>query len=87
MAEEAKIRGEDIRYSQRQEDAEHLKWLRELDLIVLKVHGVLAEQIKKFEPPEEAQRDAQLAAMARPQDQANQAIPKFMQQGPRKEAS
>ena len=82
MAEEARIKGEDIRYSQRQEDAEHLKYLKDLLAIVLRVHSTLIDESRKFTPlPDEAEPNPTVGYAKNPE------TPKFLQQGPRKEAS
>lgn len=84
MAEEARIKGEDIRYSQRQEDAEHLSYLKDLHGIVHRLGTTLVDEIRKFTPPpEEAEPEGRRAmGQAAP---AEKPMPKFLQQGPRKE--
>jgi hypothetical protein len=74
LGEEARLKGDDIRYSQRQEDAEHLKYLRELLAIVQRVHSILIDETRKFIPPAEEARPEQLNKLPEPP-------PKFLQQG------
>lgn len=52
MAENARLRGDDLRYSQQEETNEHLGWLDHLLGMVAKVHTVLIEERKKFVPVE-----------------------------------
>lgn len=82
MAEEARIKGEDIRYSQRQEDAEHLKYLKDLLSITDRLRNTLIDGIREFTPLLEEARAEQLT---RPPP-ADPEMPKFLQQGPRTEA-
>jgi hypothetical protein len=84
MAEEARIKGEDIRYSQRQEDDEHLKYLKDLHAIVHRLGSTLIDEIRKFTPPAEEARLERVNKLPEPDEKP---MPKFLQQGPRKEAS
>jgi hypothetical protein len=52
MAENARIRGDDLRYTQQQETYEHIAWLDHLLNMVGKVNTVLMEERKKFMPVE-----------------------------------
>jgi hypothetical protein len=52
MAENARIRGDDLRYTQQQETNEHIAWLDHLLNMVGKVNSVLMEERKKFLPVE-----------------------------------
>jgi hypothetical protein len=52
MAENARIRGDDLRYTQQQETYEHIAWLDQLLNMVGKVNSVLMEERKKFLPIE-----------------------------------
>ena len=52
MAEGARIRGDDLRYTQQQETHEHIAWLDHLLGMVGKVNSVLMEERKKFLPVE-----------------------------------
>lgn len=82
LGEEARIKGEDIRYSQRQEDVEHLKYLKELTAIVQRLHSALVDQVRDFTPLPEEARPTQLT----PNRPEAVEAPKFLQQGPRKVA-
>jgi hypothetical protein len=66
MAEGARIRGDDLRYTQQQETHEHIAWLDHLLGMVGKVNSVLMEERKKFLPVE---REAE-------------PIPRIVKQGP-----
>jgi len=52
MAENARIRGDDLRHLQAQETHEHIAWLDHLANMVGKVNTVLMEERKKFLPVE-----------------------------------
>jgi hypothetical protein len=52
MAENARIRGDDLRYTQQQETHEHIAWLDHLLSMVGKVNTALMEERKKFLPVE-----------------------------------
>jgi hypothetical protein len=73
MAENARIRGDDLRYTQQQETHEHIAWLDHLLNMVGKVNTVLMEERKKFLPVER-ERVHQL-----PQDES---IPRVIAKGP-----
>lgn len=75
MAENARLRGEDLRYTQQQEVYEHLQWLDHQLNMVEKVRTALIEERKSFMPVERGQKNAI------PQQDA---IPKIVQHGPRK---
>jgi hypothetical protein len=79
MAEGARIRGDDLRYTQQQETHEHIAWLDHLLGMVGKVNSVLMEERKKFLPVERerVQQDEMprivkqpLPAHLRPKEQA-----------------
>jgi hypothetical protein len=53
MAENARMRGDDLRYTQQQETYEHIQWLDELLGMVEKVRTVFLEERKKFMPVEQ----------------------------------
>jgi hypothetical protein len=72
MAENARIRGDDLRYTQQQETHEHIAWLDHLLNMVGKVNTVLMEERKKFMPIER-ERVHQL------QDES---IPRVVSKGP-----
>jgi hypothetical protein len=57
MAENARMRGDDLRYTQQQETYEHIQWLDELLGMVERVRAVFLEERKKFMPVEQ-QRQA-----------------------------
>ena len=52
MAENARMRGDDLRYTQQQETHEHIAWLDHLLGMVGKVNSVLMDERKKFMPVE-----------------------------------
>jgi hypothetical protein len=52
MAEAARDRGDDIKYSQDQEVFDHIKWLDEQLTMVEKVRGVLLGERARFMPVE-----------------------------------
>ena len=70
MAENARIRGDDLRYSQQQEIYDHVQWLDHQLNTVEKVRAVFLEERKKFVP--ERERVQQL-----PQDEP---IPRIVKQ-------
>lgn len=72
MAENARIRGDDLRYVQHQEIYEHVAWLDQQLNAVEKVRAVFLEERKKFVP--ERERVHQL-----PQDES---IPRVVTKGP-----
>jgi len=53
MAENARIRGDDLRYSQQQEIYDHVQWLDHQLNTVEKVRAVFLEERKKFVPERE----------------------------------
>ena len=69
MAENARIRGDDLRYSQQQEIYDHVQWLDHQLNTVEKVRAVFLEERKKFVPERERL----------PQDEP---IPRIVKQGP-----
>jgi hypothetical protein len=69
MAEGARIRGDDLRYTQQQETHDHIAWLDHLLGMVGKVNAVLMEERRKFVPVER---------QAIPNDE----IPRIVKQGP-----
>lgn len=52
MAENARLRGEDLRYTQQQEVYEHIQWLDHQLNMVDKVRTALLEERKRFMPIE-----------------------------------
>jgi len=50
MAENARLRGDDLRYTQQQETYEHVAWLDQLLNMVEEVRTVFLEEKKKFMP-------------------------------------
>ena len=52
MAENARMRGDDLRYTQQQETYEHIAWLDQQLNMVEKVRAVFLEERKKFMPVE-----------------------------------
>jgi hypothetical protein len=79
MAENARIRGDDLRYSQQQEIYDHVQWLDHQLNTVEKVRAVFLEERKKFVPERErVQQDEMprivkqgpLPAHLRPKEQA-----------------
>jgi hypothetical protein len=55
MAENAKMRGDDLRYTQQQETYDHINWLDQQLHMVDKVRVVFLEERKKFMPVEQRQ--------------------------------
>jgi DNA-directed RNA polymerase subunit H (RpoH/RPB5) len=53
MAENARIRGDDLRYTQQQETHEHVQWLDAQLAMVDKVRTVFMEERRKFVLPVE----------------------------------
>lgn len=53
MAEHARMRGDDLRYTQQQETYEHIQWLDHQLNMVEKVRAALLEERKKFMPIEQ----------------------------------
>jgi hypothetical protein len=80
MAENARMRGDDLRYTQQQETYEHIAWLDQQLTMVEKVRAVFLEERKKFMPIER-ERTQQL-----PQDEMMK-IPRVVKQGPAQVAS
>ena len=70
MMENARIRGDDLKYTQQQEDYEHLRYLDELLGMVQRVHSSLIEERRRFTP---ITADKQIP---------EQPIPKILQKGP-----
>jgi hypothetical protein len=71
MAEGARIRGDDLRYTQQQETHEHIAWLDHLLGMVGKVNTVLREERSKFMPVSERERVHQ-----------DEPMPRIVKQGP-----
>jgi hypothetical protein len=76
MAENARIRGDDLRYTQQQETYEHVAWLDQLLGMVGKVSGVLQEERRKFMPVEDKRERVQQL-----QDETMK-MPRVVKQGP-----
>ena len=77
LAENAKLRGDDLRYTQQQETQEHIDWLDHLLHMVEEVRGVFLNERKRFMPVEQG-RVHQLSTEKQDKD----AVPKFLKQGP-----
>jgi len=78
MAENARIRGDDLRYTQQQETYEHIAWLDQQLNMVEKVRAVFLEERKKFMPIErERVHQLQQDAQATPEK-----MPRVVAQGP-----
>jgi hypothetical protein len=75
LAENARMRGDDLRHLQQQETYEHIQWLDHQLAMVEKVRGVFMEERKKFIPVER-ERVQQL-----PQDMLEK-MPRVVQKGP-----
>jgi hypothetical protein len=73
MAENARMRGDDLRYTQQQETYDHIEWLDQQLNMVEKVRAVFLEERKKFMPVER-ERVHQL--------QQNDKIPRVVTEGP-----
>ena len=78
MAENARMRGDDLRYTQQQETYEHIGWLDQQLAMVEKVRAVFLEERKKFMPVER-ERVHQLPQNA-------QEVPRVVRQGPKENA-
>jgi len=78
MADEARWRGEDLRYTQQAATYEHLKWLDQMLDMVEKVRTVMLDERKRFMPVEDKR-----PAVEHRQDK--EPVPKFLKQGPVKE--
>jgi len=76
MAENARMRSDDLRYTQEQETYDHLQWLDQQLAMVEKVRAVLMEERGRFKPPQ--RRDAI------PQDGGP--MPRIVKQGPKEAA-
>ena len=72
MAENARLRGDDLRYTQEQETYEHLQWLDQQLEMVEKVRSVFVTERSRFAP-----RERQL-----PDDK----MPRIVKQGPKEAA-
>lgn len=80
LADDARMRGADIAYTQQQERLEHVRWLDQLLDMVDRVRTTMLEERKKFMPPEERRQVEQQKPTAEPGHiQKVDAIPKFMQ--------
>ena len=78
MAENAKLRGDDLRYTQQQETHDHIEWLDHLLRMVEEVRTVFLQERKRFMPVEPARVHS-----LPPQDkQEKDAPPRFLKQGP-----
>jgi hypothetical protein len=75
MAENARMRGDDLRYTQQQDIYDHIAWLDQLLGMVGKVNSVLLEERKKFMPVDQPPRVQQ------------EQMPRIVNRGPAKEAS
>jgi len=78
MAENARLRGDDLRYTQQQETYEHVAWLDQQLNMVEKVRAVFLEERKKFMPVE---RERVHQLQQNPQDIPDK-IPRVVTQGP-----
>jgi hypothetical protein len=75
LAENARMRGDDLRHLQQQEVYDHIQWLDHQLAMVEKVRTVFVEERKKFMPVER-ERVHQL-----PQDMPEK-MPRVVQKGP-----
>ena len=75
MAENARLRGDDLRYLQEQENYEHREWLNQQYAVVEKVRLGFLEELKRFTPAERRQL---------PQDAGP--MPRIVKQGPKEAA-
>jgi hypothetical protein len=80
MAENARLRGDDLRYTQQQEVYDHIQWLDAQLGMVEKVRSVFLEERKKFMPVERERL---------PQNGQNipETMPKVVTQGARPQIS
>jgi hypothetical protein len=74
LAENAKLRGDDLRYTQEEETREHLAWLDHLLHMVEEVRAVFLQERKRFIPTER-ERLHQI-------QQQDEKIPRVVKQGP-----
>lgn len=81
MAEGARIRGDDLEYTQREERYEHIRYLDQLLMMVEKLRTSLMEDRKRFMPVKELPTGQE----KNPQEMSAAQMPKFIQQGPRVE--
>ena len=77
LAENAKLRGDDLRYTQAQETKEHIDWLDHLLHMVEEVRGVFLQERKRFLPVERERPPL----MPHQQDAAEK-MPRIVKQGP-----
>lgn len=75
LGENARLRGDDLRFSQEQETYDHIQWLDQLLGMVGKVHSALQDERRKFLP--ERDRVAQI------KQDTPEKMPRAVVQGPR----
>jgi hypothetical protein len=80
LAENAKLRGDDLRYTQQQETQEHIDWLDHLLHMVEEVRGVFLNERKRFMPIERERPPL----MPHQEDAAK--MPRIVKQGPKADA-
>jgi hypothetical protein len=78
LADDARMRGADIAYTQQQERLEHVRWLDQLLDMVDRVRTTMLEERKKFMPVEEKRQVTQQSQA----EQKHDSVPKFLKQGP-----
>ena len=71
MAENARLRGDDLRYLQEQETHDHLQWLDQQLEMVEKVRAVFVTERQRFSPRERL---------------ADDKMPRIVKQGPKADA-
>lgn len=103
LAENARLRGDDLRYTQEREDVEHRDYLNQLLAITQRLHSTLIDEVRRFPVASDLVPPAQLnpatqgqaalgknladqrSAIAAAGQTDEKPMPKFLQQGPRKE--
>lgn len=73
LAENAKLRGDDLRYTQSQETQEHIAWLDHLLHMVEEVRAVFLQERKRFMPTERERLQA-IQQEPRPQDNTTRVV-------------
>jgi len=93
MAENARLRGDDLRYTQEHETRDHLEWLDQQLAMVEKVRAVFIEERQRFMPVRDRNRQLQQDDRAayvhqlqqNPQDTPEK-MPRVVAKGPKEAA-
>ena len=78
MAENAVIKGDDLRYVQMEEIREHVAWLDQQVAVLDKIRATYVEQRRKFVPERERPQ------LQNQQTEEQQQMPRVVRQGPAK---